>query len=367
MIKKNKKVIIAMSGGVDSSVSAWFLKNENYQVEGLFMKNWEEDDEKEYCNAAKDLSDAEEVCKKLNIHLHKVNFSKEYWEKVFENFLNEHKKGKTPNPDILCNKEIKFKIFFNYAIQELQSDYIATGHYAQIKKKNGKYFLLKAVDLNKDQSYFLYTLKGIQLKNILFPIGGLKKSQVRIIAKKIGLKVAEKKDSTGICFIGPKKINNFLNRYIKAEKGDIITTEGTIVGKHNGLFCYTLGQRKGLGIGGIKGNYNIPWYVIEKNIINNTLIIAQGSCNKRLMSIGLIAEKINWINDDKIIFPFSCQAKIRYRQIDIFCNIKYINDFLIKVLFDSPVSSVTPGQSIVFYSSKICLGGGVIQSRLPLL
>ncbi|AYN24798.1 tRNA 2-thiouridine(34) synthase MnmA [Buchnera aphidicola] len=367
MIEKNKKVIVAMSGGVDSSVSAWFLKKQNYQVEGLFMKNWEEDDKKKYCSAAQDLSDAEDVCKKLNIYLHKINFSKEYWERVFENFLSEHKKGKTPNPDILCNKEIKFKIFFDYSIKVLQANYIATGHYAQIKKKDKKYYLLKGTDLNKDQSYFLYTLKSVQLKNILFPIGNLKKKQVRMIAKNIGLKIAEKKDSTGICFIGPKKINSFLHRYIKSEKGNIITTNGTVVGQHNGLFCYTLGQRKGLGIGGIKGKYNMPWYVVEKKIKNNTLIVAQGSFNKKLMSIGLIAEKINWINCDKMNFPFLCQAKTRYRQTDIFCNIQYMNNFFIKVLFDSPVIAVTPGQSIVFYSSEICLGGGIIKSRLPLL
>jgi len=331
------------------------------------MKNWEEDDKKEYCSSAKDLSDAESTCKKLNIYLHKINFSKEYWEKVFQKFLNEYKKGKTPNPDILCNKEIKFKVFFNYSIKVLQADYVATGHYAQIIKKNGTYCLLKGADVNKDQSYFLYTLKGIQLKHILFPIGHLKKTEVRKIAKKIGLKVAEKKDSTGICFIGPKKINNFLKKYIKSEKGYILTTENEIIGKHNGLFCYTLGQRKGLNIGGIKGKYNMPWYVVEKNIKDNTLIVAQGAFNKKLMSIGLIVEKINWINDNSIEFPFFCQAKVRYRQTDFQCSIKNINNSLAQVLFNSPISAVTPGQSIVFYVFEKCIGGGIIKSRLPLL
>ncbi|AEO08614.1 tRNA-specific 2-thiouridylase MnmA [Buchnera aphidicola str. Ak (Acyrthosiphon kondoi)] len=366
-IKKNKKVIVAMSGGVDSSVSAWMLKKQKYQVEGLFMKNWEEDDQEGYCNSTQDLLDAENVCEKLNIHLHKINFSLEYWEYVFKNFLNEHKQGKTPNPDILCNKEIKFNMFLNYSIQELQADYIATGHYARIKKINEKYLLLKGTDLNKDQSYFLYTLNKIQLKRILFPIGHLKKKQVRNIARKIDLKNSEKKDSTGICFIGPKKLKNFLSLYLPENKGDIVTIAGQVVGKHNGIFFYTLGQRQGLGIGGIKGEYNIPWYVVEKNIKKNILIVAQGSYNRYLMSVGLIAKNVNWINSDQLSFPFSCMAKTRYRQKDIICKIEYINNKFIRILFDLPVIAVTPGQSIVFYLSEICIGGGIIESRLPLL
>ncbi|QIQ41849.1 MAG: tRNA 2-thiouridine(34) synthase MnmA [Buchnera aphidicola (Microlophium carnosum)] len=365
-IKKNKKVIIAMSGGVDSSVSAWILKKRQYQVEGLFMKNWEEDDLEGYCNSAQDLFDAEQVCQKLDICLHKINFSLEYWEYVFKNFLNEYQKGKTPNPDILCNKEIKFNMFLKYSIQELKADYIATGHYARIKKINGKYLLLKGIDRNKDQSYFLYTLNSIQLKKILFPIGYLEKNQVRNIAKKIDLKIAEKKDSTGICFIGPKKIKNFLSLYLPEKKGDIVTIFGQVIGKHNGIFHYTLGQRKGLGIGGIKGRYNIPWYVVEKNIEKNTLIVAQGSYNQHLMSIGLIAKNINWINN-KLSFPLSCMAKTRYRQKDVACKIESLNNRYIKILFDSPVIAVTPGQSVVFYLSETCIGGGIIQSRLPLL
>lgn len=366
-IKNNKKVIVAMSGGVDSSVSAWILKKKNYQVEGLFMKNWEEDDQKGYCNSTKDLFDAENVCKKLDIHLHKINFSSEYWEHVFKNFINEHKKGKTPNPDILCNKEIKFNMFLNYSIQELQADYIATGHYARIEKINRQCVLLKGMDLNKDQSYFLYTLTSVQLSKILFPIGYLKKNQVRKIAKKIDLTIAEKKDSTGICFIGPKKLKNFLGRYIPSKTGDIVTISGQVIGKHDGIFYYTLGQRQGLGIGGIKGKYNIPWYVVEKHVKKNILIVAQGSCNRYLMSIGLIAKNINWINNDQLSFPFSCMAKIRYRQKDIVCKIEYINKKYIRILFNSPVIAVTPGQSIVFYLSEICIGGGIIESRLPLL
>lgn len=365
-IKKNKKVIVAMSGGVDSSISAWILKKQKYKVEGLFMKNWEEDDTKGYCNSAQDLYDAKNVCKKLNIYLHTINFSAEYWEHVFENFLCEHEKGNTPNPDILCNKKIKFNFFFNYALQELKADYIATGHYARIKKINKEYVLLKGIDINKDQSYFLYTLTPFKLKKILFPIGNLTKITVRSIAKKINLKVANKKDSTGICFIGPKKIKDFLSLYITEKKGNIITTCGKVIGEHKGIFYYTLGQRKGLGIGGIKDKYNMPWYVVEKNLKNNTLTVAQGAFNKYLMSIGLVAKNINWIND-QVSFPFSCMVKTRYRQKDIPSTVEYLNNKYIKIVFKKPVIAVTPGQSVVLYSSEICIGGGIIKYRLPLL
>ncbi|QCI23803.1 tRNA 2-thiouridine(34) synthase MnmA [Buchnera aphidicola (Macrosiphoniella sanborni)] len=365
-IKNAKKVIVAMSGGVDSSVAAWMLKKKNYKVEGLFMKNWEEDDQQGYCNSTQDLFDAEMVCKKLNIYLHKINFSLEYWEYVFKKFLDKYKKGITPNPDILCNKEIKFNIFFKYAIKVLKADYIATGHYARITKYDGKYVLLKAIDRNKDQSYFLYTLNSIQLKKILFPIGHWNKNIIRNFAKKINMRISKKKDSTGICFIGPKKFKNFLNLYLEEKRGDIVTVSGEILGQHNGIFYYTLGQRKGLGIGGIKEKYNLPWYVVEKNIQENKLIVAQGSSNIYLMSIGLIAKNIHWIKKNDLSFPLSCTAKTRYRQKDIACNIEYEKNKRLKVLFDSPVIAVTPGQSVVFYLSEVCIGGGIIESRLPL-
>ncbi|MGP1958573.1 MAG: tRNA 2-thiouridine(34) synthase MnmA [Arsenophonus sp. NC-CH8-MAG3] len=359
-----KKVIIGISGGVDSSVSAYLLKQQGYQVAGLFMKNWEEDDTEEYCSAAIDLADAQLVCDKLDIELHTVNFSAEYWENVFVHFLAEYKAGRTPNPDILCNKEIKFKVFLEFAIENLATDYIATGHYARRKTVAGHYQLLRGLDKNKDQSYFLYPLDQNQLARSLFPIGELKKSAVRVLAEKIGLITAKKKNSTGICFIGERKFCDFLARYLPTKPGATITVDGKILGEHAGLMYYTIGQRKGLRIGGVKKTNNDPWFVVNKDIKNNYLIVAQGHNHPRLMSTGLIVQQIHWINPEILNKINQCTVKTRYRQPDIPCTIKLLTNNKVAVQFDYPIAAITPGQSAVFYQGEICLGGGVIETRI---
>ena len=359
-----KKVICGMSGGVDSSVSAFILQQQGYQVEGLFMKNWEEDDDTDYCTAAADLADAQAVCDKLGIKLHKINFAAEYWDNVFEHFLSEYKAGRTPNPDILCNKEIKFKAFLEYAAEDLGANYIATGHYVRRRGTDDNAQLLRGLDANKDQSYFLYTLSSKQVGQSLFPVGDIEKPIVRAIAEDLGLITAKKKDSTGICFIGERKFKDFLARYLPAQPGNIRTVEGDIIGRHDGLMYHTLGQRKGLGIGGVKGASEEAWYVVEKDLVNNELIVAQGHDHSALLSTGLIAQQLHWGDRQPIREPLRCTVKTRYRQTDVPCTIEPIDDESIKVIFDEPQIAVTPGQSAVFYLNEVCLGGGIIEQQL---
>ncbi|WP_147196989.1 tRNA 2-thiouridine(34) synthase MnmA [Pantoea sp. CCBC3-3-1] len=367
MSLSQKKVIVGMSGGVDSSVSAWLLQQQGYQVEGLFMKNWEEDDGEEYCTAAEDLADAQAVCDKLGIHLHTVNFAAEYWDNVFEHFLEEYKAGRTPNPDILCNKEIKFKAFLEFAAEDLGADFIATGHYVRRQDVNGKSQLLRGLDDNKDQSYFLYTLSHEQIAQSLFPVGELAKPEVRRIAEELELVTAKKKDSTGICFIGERKFRDFLGRYLPAQPGAIVSTEGDVVGEHQGLMYHTLGQRKGLGIGGTKEGSEEPWYVVDKDVAKNLLVVAQGHEHPRLMSVGLIAQQLHLVDRETVTTPLRCTVKTRYRQTDIPCTVTPLGADRLEVRFDEPVAAVTPGQSAVFYLNEVCLGGGIIEERLPLL
>ena len=359
-----KKVICGMSGGVDSSVSAFILQQQGYQVEGLFMKNWEEDDDTDYCTAAADLADAQAVCDKLGIKLHKINFAAEYWDNVFEHFLSEYKAGRTPNPDILCNKEIKFKAFLEYAAEDLGANYIATGHYVRRRGTDDNAQLLRGLDANKDQSYFLYTLSSKQVGQSLIPVGDIEKPIVREIAEDLGLITAKKKDSTGICFIGERKFKDFLARYLPAQPGNIRTVDGDIIGRHDGLMYHTLGQRKGLGIGGVKGASEEAWYVVEKDLVNNELIVAQGHDHSALLSTGLIAQQLHWVDRQPIREPLRCTVKTRYRQTDVPCTIEPIDDESIKVIFDEPQIAVTPGQSAVFYLDEVCLGGGIIEQQL---
>lgn len=355
-----QKVIIGLSGGVDSSVSAFLLQQEGYEVEGLFMKNWEQDDYPGHCAAADDLKDAQAVCDQLNIPLHTVNFSKQYWEHVFQIFLDEYAQGITPNPDVLCNKEIKFKAFLQHAMG-LGADWIATGHYARRVETPDGAALFQAKDVNKDQTYFLHAIAKQALNKTLFPLGGYLKSEVRSIAQQLKLPNHDKKDSTGICFIGEKNFRAFLKDFLLAKPGDIVTTDGKMIGRHEGIIFYTIGQRQGLGIGGVKGNAEMPWFVVAKNIKHNQLIVAQGEEHPTLYAQGLICGPVEWLVDlPSTDFPKSCDTKIRYRQQAHPCLLSSLNDNEHYVHFSSPQRAVTPGQYIVFYEKHRCLGGAKI-------
>lgn len=352
------RVIVGMSGGVDSSVAAALLIQQGWQVEGLFMKNWEEDDGSEYCTAREDLADAQAVADKLGIHLHKANFAAEYWDGVFEHFLAEYAAGRTPNPDILCNKEIKFRAFLDYAMM-LGADYIATGHYAR-RDEQQPARLLRGLDSNKDQSYFLHAVAGEQLAKTLFPVGELPKPEVRRIASELGLATAAKKDSTGICFIGERRFKDFLQQYLPARPGSIETDAGVVIGEHQGLMYYTLGQRQGIGIGGQKDANESPWYVVGKDMARQVLIIGQGHEHPLMQSHSLYASMIDWVAGEAPQLPLVCTAKTRYRQADQACTITASGSGY-RVTFDELQRAVTPGQSVVFYQDEVCLGGGVIE------
>ncbi len=353
------KVITGLSGGVDSSVSALLLLEQGYEVEGLFMKNWDEDDNTEYCTALQDFEDASKVAETLGIPLHTANFATEYWDRVFEHFLAEYKAGRTPNPDVLCNKEIKFKVFLDYA-KHLGAKRIATGHYARIQRHPSSTHLYKGLDPQKDQSYFLHQLTQEQLSNSLFPLGKLQKSDVRAIARRAQLTNANKKDSTGICFIGERRFQDFLARYFPNQPGNIVSTEGHTLGEHNGLMYYTIGQRQGLGIGGVAKHPEKAWYVVEKKIQENLLVVAQGLDHPALYHNNLQATKAHWMIEP-VHNEFNCSAKIRYRQADQDCTVHIDQHNILQVQFRTPQRAVTPGQYIVFYDQDHCLGGATIK------
>ena len=353
-MKQNKRVVIGMSGGVDSSVAALLLKQQGYEVVGVFMKNWDDTDEFGVCTATEDYEDVVRVCNQIGIPYYSVNFEKEYWDKVFTYFLDEYKAGRTPNPDVMCNKEIKFKAFLDYALS-IGADYVATGHYAQLRKTNGKIELLRGVDQNKDQTYFLNQLSAEVLEKVMFPLGHLPKSEVRKIAKEHQLATATKKDSTGICFIGEKNFKQFLSEYLPANPGNMETLSGEVKGRHDGLMYYTIGQRHGLGIGGA----GEPWFVVGKNLERNVLYVEQGESNDYLYSDRLLATDVNWINE--VNKTFTCTAKFRYRQTDSKVYVTLLDNGKVRVDFAEKQRAITPGQAVVFYEDEVCLGGGTIE------
>ncbi len=348
-----------MSGGVDSSVAALLLIQQGFQVEGLFMKNWEEDDGTEYCTAREDLADAQSVADELGIKLHSANFAAEYWDNVFEHFLAEYRAGRTPNPDILCNREIKFKAFLEYALT-LGADMIASGHYSRTGWCDDQGTLLKGLDHNKDQSYFLHAVGHGELERSLFPLGELDKTNVRRMAETHGLRTHNKKDSTGICFIGERRFKDFLQQYIPTQAGEIHDLEGQLLGQHQGLMYHTIGQRQGLGIGGLADHGDEPWYVVAKDLRDNVLLVAQGNTHPALFKSSLSVGEIYWVACEPPTLPLSCKAKTRYRQPDQQCTLMAAEQGY-RVVFTEPQRAITPGQSVVFYTEDRCLGGGIIE------
>ena len=353
------KVIVGLSGGVDSAVAASLLLQQGYDVEAVFMKNWDEDDDAGHCPAEQDLADARAVAERLGVALRTVSFSTEYWDRVFEYFLDEYRAGRTPNPDILCNQEIKFRAFLDFAL-DLGADWIATGHYARIAGERDQRRLLKGVDANKDQTYFLYRLNQRALNHTLFPLGELAKPRVREIAGQLGFPNAGKKDSTGICFIGERKFKTFLSRYLPAQQGEIVSVDGERLGRHDGLMYHTIGQRQGLGIGGLRDAGGDPWYVVDKDVRGNRLIVAQGKHHPALFREALEARDLHWISGAAPAVPLRCHARIRYRQADQACEITALEPAQCRVGFTTPQRAVTPGQAAVFYAGDVCLGGGTI-------
>ncbi|EZH67962.1 thiouridylase [Bacillaceae bacterium JMAK1] len=356
----NTRVVVGMSGGVDSSLTAALLKEEGYDVVGVFMKNWDDEDEMGVCTATVDYEDVARVADQLDIPYYSVNFEKEYWDRVFEYFLEEHRKGRTPNPDVMCNKEIKFKAFLDHAML-LGADYVATGHYAQIERlEDGTVQMLRGNDDNKDQTYFLSQLSQDQLTHVLFPLGKYEKKDVRQMALDRELATATKKDSTGICFIGERDFKSFLQTYLPAQPGEMRTPDGEVKGKHEGLMYYTLGQRQGLGIGGAGD----PWFVVDKDLENNVLIVGQGSNHERLLSNGLYGSGLNWISSDLPSEPIRLTAKFRYRQKDqeVLLHVKSVDSFYVEFIEEQ--RAITPGQAVVFYDGDVCLGGGTIESAI---
>jgi len=356
------KVIVGLSGGVDSAVAALLLKQQGHDVAAAFMKNWDEDDEDGYCPAEEDLADARAIAEQLDIELHTVSFSGEYWNRVFTHFLDECTAGRTPSPDIICNREIKFRAFLDYAM-DLGADVIATGHYARIENKPATR-LLKGIDASKDQTYFLHTLTREQLQKSLFPLGDMTKSSVRKLAEREDFHIHAKKDSTGICFIGERRFSEFLARYLKKNPGEIRSLEGSVIGQHEGLVFYTIGQRQGLGIGGRQGSSGEPWYVINKDMENNILTVAQGVDHPALFSPGLRASQLHWITAVPADMPLECSARIRHQQPVQACTLTLVGEQECHVSFKQPQRAVTPGQSVVFYQGEECLGGAIIEAAV---